>query len=121
VAIRDKLRANAAPFLQPGENIQAVFCGQTTSQYFALISIWIIVLTNAYRVVVVTDRRVLVCKSGRFRMTPVKEVIRELPRNTLIGPASGLWWRSESLGERLYVHKRFHKDVAAADGQPVAA
>jgi hypothetical protein len=51
----------------------------------------------------------------------VKDVLRELPRNTLIGPASGLWWRCESLGERLYVHKRFHKDVAAADGQPIAA
>lgn len=121
MAIRDKLRANAAPFLQPGENVQAVFCGQTTSQYFALISVWIIILTNAYRVVVVTDRRILICRSGRFRMTPVKEVLRELPRATRIGPASGLWWRSESLGERLYVHKRFHKDVAAADGQALAA
>jgi hypothetical protein len=120
VAIRDKLRSNAAHLLQPGENIQAVFCAQTTSQYFALISVWIILLTNAYRVVVVTDRRILVCKSGRLRMTPVKEVIRELPRQTPIGPPSGLWWRSESLGERLYVHKRFHKDVNAADAVPTA-
>jgi hypothetical protein len=115
VAIRDKLRANAAPLLQPGETIQAVFCGQTTSQYFVLISYWIIILSNAYRVIVVTDRRILVCKSGRLRMTPVKEVLRELPRNVRIGPPSGLWWRSESLGERLYIHKRFHKDVNAAD------
>lgn len=119
VALRDKLRANAAPHLQPGENIQAVFCGQTTSQYFALISWWIILFTNAYRVVVVTDRRILVCNSGRFRMTPVKEIKRELPRNIQIGPANGLWWRCETLGERLYIHKRFHKDVTAADtGQP---
>jgi hypothetical protein len=119
VAIRDKLRANAAPLLQPGETIQAVFCGQTTSQYFFLISIWILLLSNAYRVVVVTDRRILVCRSGRLRMTPVKEVLRELPRNTRIGPPSGLWWRCESLGEKLYVHKRFHKDVNAADGATV--
>ncbi len=115
VALRDKLRANAAHVLQPGENIQAVFCAQTTSQYFALISMWIIIFANAYRVVVVTDKRILVCGSGRLRMTPVKEVLREVPRYTRIGPPSGLWWRCESLGERLYVNKRFHKDVNAAD------
>ena len=120
MALRDKLRNNAAHLLQPGETIQSVFCAQTTSAYFALISYWIILFTNAYRVVVVTDRRILVCKSGRLTMTPVKEVIRELPRNTRIGPPNGLWWRSESLGERLYIHKRFHKDVNAADGVPAA-
>jgi hypothetical protein len=120
VALRDKLRANAGHLLQPGETIQSVFCAQTTSQYFALISYWIILLSNAYRVVVVTDRRILVCSSGRLRMTLVKEVLRELPRNTRIGPPSGLWWRCESLGEKLYINKRFHKDVNAADGVPAA-
>ncbi|WP_067465639.1 hypothetical protein [Actinomadura macra] len=120
MAIRDKMRANAAHVLQPGENIQAVFCAQTTSQYFALISYWIIIFSNAYRVVVVTDRRILVCRSGRLRMTPVNEVLRELPRNTRIGPPSGLWWRSDHLGERLYVNKRFHKDINAADGVAAA-
>ena len=120
MALRDKLRANAQHVLQPGETIQAVFCAQTKNQYFALISYWIILFTNAYRVVVVTDRRILVCKSGRLRMTPVNEVIRELPRNTRIGPASGLWWKSQTLGEQLYINKRFHKDIAAADSVPAA-
>jgi hypothetical protein len=115
MAIRDKLSKNAAPLLQPGEVIQATFPAQTTSQYFALISYWIIIFKNAYRVVVVTDRRILVCSSGRVTMTPVKEVLRELPRATRIGPASGLWYKTEALGERLYVNKRFHKDIAAAD------
>jgi hypothetical protein len=53
-------------------------------------------------------------------VTPVKQVLRELPRNIRIGPPSGLWWRCVSLGERLYIHKRFHKDVNAADGVPAA-
>lgn len=118
MAIRDKIRANAAPFLEPGEVVQAVIPAQTTSQWFALISYWIIIFSNAYRVVVVTDRRILVCRSGRFRMTPVKEVLRQLPRATVIGPPSGLWYRCDHLGERLYINKRFHKDVRAADGQP---
>jgi hypothetical protein len=115
VAIRDQFRKNAAPLLQPGESIQSVFPAQTVSQYFALISFWIIVFKNAYRVVVVTDRRILICSSGRFRVTPVKAILRELPRQTVIGPAHGLWYKSESLGEKLYINKRFHKDVANAD------
>jgi hypothetical protein len=115
MAIRDKLRQNAAPLLQPGESIESVFCAQTVSAYFVLISIWIIIFSNAYRVVVVTDRRILVCRSGRLTMTPVKEVERELPRATRIGEPSGLWWPCESLGGKLYVNKRFHKDVRQAD------
>ena len=95
--------------------MQAIFGGQTTSQYWMLLSYWIIIIKNSYRVVVVTDRRILVCRSGRFRTTPVNAVVAELPRETRIGPATGLWYRCESLGERLYIHKRYHKDVAAAD------
>lgn len=115
MAIRDKIRANAAPVLQPGEEIQVVIPAQTVSQYFALISIWIIVASNALRVIVVTDRRILLCRSGRIRQSPVGEVLAELPRQTLIGPAHGLWYRTDALGQRLYINRRFHKHVAAAD------
>ena len=115
MGIRDKIRTNAQSLLQPGEVIQAVIPAQTTSQYFALLSVWIIVLSNAYRVIVVTDRRILLCQSGRFRNSPVKGIVRELPRQTVIGPAHGLWYRTESLGERLYINFRFQADVAAAD------
>jgi tRNA G37 N-methylase Trm5 len=115
MAIRDQMAANAAPLLQPGETIQAIFGAQTTSQYLSLISYWIIVIKNSYRVVVVTDRRVLVCRSGRFRTTPVNEVLAELPRSTTIGEPHGLWWKCETLGEKLYINKRFHKDVRTAD------
>jgi hypothetical protein len=115
MAIRDKIRANAASHLQPGEQIQAVFNAQTTSQWFALISFWIILLSNAYRVVVVTDQRILVFQAGRLQTTVIKGLLRELPRSTQIGPAHGLWYRTDVLGEKLYIHKRFAKDVDAAD------
>ena len=114
-ALRDKIRANAAPLLQPGEEIQAVIPAQTISQYFVLISYWIILASNAMRVIVVTDRRILLCRSGRVRITPVGEVLAELPRQTLIGPAHGLWYRTNALGQRLYINRRFHKDIADAD------
>ena len=66
MAIGDKIAANAAHLLEPGENIQAIIPAQTTSQYFALLSVWIIIFSNAYRAIIVTDRRILVCRSGRF-------------------------------------------------------
>lgn len=115
MAIRDTMRANAAPLLQPGEAVQAVFGAQTTSQWFALLSYWIIIARNAYRVVVVTDRRILVCRSGRFRTTAVNGILHELPRATRIGPPHGLWYKTDALGERLHVAKRFHRDIESAD------
>jgi len=121
MAIRDKMRQNAEPFLQPGETIQAVFGAQTTSQWFALISYWIIIIRNSYRVIVVTDRRILVGRSGRMTTTPIKEILRELPRSTRIGPPSGLWYKTDVLGETMYVAKRFHKDITEADAAAATA
>ena len=115
MAIRDKIRKNAASVLQPGESIQSVFCAQTVSAYFALISYWILLFANAYRVVVVTDRRILVCRSGRLVQSQVKGIEREFPRSTRIGDPDGLWWPCTTLGNKLYIHRRFHKDVRAAD------
>ena len=115
MAIRDKMAKNVQPHLQPGEQLQSVFGAQTTSQYFALLSYWIIILKNSYRVVAVTDRRIIVFISGRITVTPVKSVVAEFPRTTHIGPPSGLFYKCERLGEKLYIHKRFHKDVNAAD------
>src|SRR5664280_42240 len=103
MAIRDKLRKNATPLLQPGETLQTVVPAQTVSQYFALVSIWIIVFKNAYRNIVVTDRRILLCRSGRVSLSPVKEVVGEYPRELKIGPPHGLWYRSDAFGDKLYI------------------
>src|SRR5438876_8812870 len=104
MAIRDKLRENAARLLQPGETIQAIMGAQTTSQWLSLISYWIIIIRNSFRVIIVTDRRIVICRSGRFRITPVKDVVAEFPRTTRIGPPHGLWYRCDTLGERLYIN-----------------
>ena len=120
MALRDKIRANAQQVLQPGEVIQAVIPAQTVSPYFALITYWIIILSNAYRVIVVTDRRIMVCRSGRLTISPVGQVEFEVPRGTRIGPATGLWSKSESLGQPLFISRRFFKDVAEADALAAA-
>jgi hypothetical protein len=113
MAIRDTMRSTSAPFLQEGETVQAIFGGQTMSP--VLLFLLFPLFQKPYRVVVVTDRRILVCRSGSLLPAGVKAMLRELPRETRIGPATGIWWRCGTLGERLYIHKRFHQDVAAAD------
>ncbi len=62
--------------------------------------------TKPSRVVVVTNRRVLVW-AGRTGADRKTELLRELPRATPAGPTSGKWWRSfDSLGERLHASSR---------------
>lgn len=114
--IRDKMSANVERFMDDDETVQAVFAAQTVSPYWVLINIWILIFTQGYRLIVVTDQRIFVCRAGRFINTRGTEVLHELPRATTIGPATGLWYRADHLvGNRLYVHKRFHKDIALAD------
>lgn len=63
-----------------------------------------------------TDRRILVLDSGRWSATKATAVVRELPRSTRIGPPTGtIWYRTESLGETLRIHRRFHADIERAD------
>lgn len=121
MAIRDKFKANAASFLEPGEQIQEAFGAQSASPWLAIISVWLIVMKNPYRVVVATDRRLLVLQAGRFQTTKVIGLVRELPRTTKIGPPSGLWYVTDSLGEKLWIHKRYAKDIEAADSATPAA
>jgi hypothetical protein len=115
MALRDKLRDRAQPFLEPGEQIQAVVPCQTgPSPWMSALS-WLIVLFGAkFWIVVATDRNLLVLKSSAMSMKPTK-LDRRLPRGTRFGPLSGLWGKSEVLGQKTYVHKRFHTDAAQAD------
>ena len=115
MAIRDKITAKAAPFLQPGEQVQVAFAAQTKSGWLGAIGALWLLLFNRYRPIIVTDRRIIVTDGGKWSMGSPKSVVRELPRSTEIGQPGGLWWKTESLGETLYIHKRFHKDVVQAD------
>ena len=116
MALRDKLRERAQPFLEPGEQIQAVFLAQTgPSPWFAALS-WLIVLFGAkYYVVVATDRNIVLLKASAWVPSNVKGLDRRLPRSTRFGPLSGLWGKSEALGATTHIHKRFHGDVEVAD------
>ena len=111
------MRKNAeeANILQPGENIQQVFGAQTMSAYIGALSGVMMLLVNGYRVVIVTDKRIIITKSGRFTTTPVKGVVSELPRSFKFGEPGGLWHKFDANGQTLHVARRFFKDMQAAD------
>ncbi|HUR72979.1 MAG TPA: hypothetical protein VMZ00_01810 [Sporichthya sp.] len=124
MAIREKMRANAAPHLQPGENLQAVFGAQTWNQYAllplvlfgVLPAILVMAVVKPLRVVLVTDRRIVICQAGSLLATKIHGVVKESPRATALGEPTGLWWKCTTLGNtKMYVHKRFHTDVRKAD------
>ena len=109
--IRDKIIENSKEFLRPGENVQDVAGGQTLNGWLGGIFLFF----NRFRAVMATDQRILVLDCGKMRMGDPKSVVAEFPRNTRIGPTKGLWWKCTSLGEKFYVHRRFHKDINAMD------
>lgn len=102
----DKIASNAQAHLAPGETVQAAFAGQPRIRFRA---------GDRYRTVVVTDRRVLVFDSGTFSQTKTKTLLAELPRTVSFGQPQGMLWHEiEVAGERLYVNRRYFKQVAAA-------
>lgn len=46
---------------------------------------------NEYRIVAVTDRRIVVLDAGRWTMKKARGMVDILPRATRLGPATGVW------------------------------
>ena len=123
MGIRKKLEKNVQPHLEPGETLQAAFPAQGGPNP------WVIVLTGylifmwlaKYVIVAVTDRRIVVFKASPLATTKPKEVLGTFPRETRFGPVSGIFGKIEVGGTKYYVHRRFHKEVEAADAAPSAA
>jgi hypothetical protein len=119
MGLEETIRRNAAPLLTAGEEIQAVIAAQLNKPgWHAGVGRKI--------VVVATDRRILVCEGGLFRRSVVRMLVRELPRNTEIGPARGYWgfaFRVPGLPSvPIWIPRKFFKDVAKADAaRPTSA
>jgi hypothetical protein len=149
--MRDRLVARSRPLLPPDAGVEHVFVCQTgpnplalplMAVAFALFSMlfaasvggaWIVIITGpcllAYlfyafsvtkpRVVCVTDEATFVLASGKAGKP--KELLATLPRSTQFGPVAGMWARVHVGTQKAWVHKRFHRDVAAADASAAAA
>jgi hypothetical protein len=122
MALRDQMLDSARPYLQPGEPVQAVFGAQTASAYIAgLAGVFVFLGLNRYRIFVVTPARILVLDAGKTSMKKARGVVTQLPRPTRLGPGQGVWHRIPVGDEKLRVHRRFFKDIEAADNALVGA
>lgn len=122
MALRDTMLASAADYLKPDETVQAVFGGQTASQYVAAFSgVFVFLGLNRYRIFIVTADRILVLDAGKASMKRAKGVVTELPRATRLGPAAGVWHVIPVEGKKVRVHRRFFKDIATADNAASAS
>jgi|SRR5271166_355339 len=101
MAVRDRLRKDAARFLQPGEQIQAVFYAKQPGAQ-----------AND-RAVVATDRRLLLLKLNFFgRATGLEG---EAQREIRLGPCRGMVSPINVFESPVHVSRRFFKDVDEAD------
>src|ERR1700689_3515325 len=116
MSLRDAMRDSAVPYLEPGESVQAVIGAQTASQYLAAITgVFVFLGLNHYRILAVTPSRILVLDAGKTSMKKARGVVTELPRSTRLGPGTGMWHQIPAGRETLRVHRRFYKDLDAAD------
>jgi hypothetical protein len=119
MALRDRLRTRVQPFLEPGEEIQAVWPGQAgPSPWFALLSYWILIYNQIaanFRVFVATDRAIVVLDAGRFNSMMPRAVRARVPRQVRLGPCQGTLWARIELDRPYWVHRRFFADVEQAD------
>lgn len=116
MALRDKMRDSAAPYLRPGETVQAVFGAQTEMTRNGVIGAVIFFSRNEYRMIVVTTERLLVLNAGRLSMARAKGLVAEMPRPALLSPQKGAQCRMAFDGEQVWVRRKFRKDIEAANG-----
>ena len=121
MAIRDKLEKNVQSYLEPGEKVQAVFPATSgPSPHFLLLTGYLLAFAMKWVIVAVTDRRILVLKTSMLGMTKPNELLGTFPRETQLGPASGVYAKVDLGGTRYHVHRRFHGDVKTADAVAAA-
>jgi len=120
-APRADLVERATPFLPAGSEIRQAFVAQSAPSFAAFVVTYVTGLTlfgNRYRCVAVTRDAIYVLDgtkaSGGARP---RALVATLPRSTRLGPASGRWAELDLAGERHWVHRRFHDQIAAADAE----
>jgi hypothetical protein len=115
---RADLVERALPFLPAGSEIRQAFVGQAAANFFFFIVTYLtgIMSRNKYRCVVVTDEAIYVLDSTKWSGgAKPHELVGRIPTHKRLGPVSGRWAEVHLLGERHWVHKRFHDQIAAAD------
>ena len=118
---RKDLVERVGPFLPAGAEVEQVFIYQSAPSFLFFLITYLTGLTifwNKYRCVAVTQDGIYVLESNRLSGGgKPQHLLGTLPRHTHLGPVSGRWAQVSILGERGWVHQRFHDQVTAADQQ----
>jgi hypothetical protein len=119
MAAGDRLAERCTPFLPPGSQIRQVFVCQAAASRLLFLITYLTGLTMfwiKYRCVAVTPDAIYVLESSKASggANP-RSLVGTMQRQTQLGPVSGRWGQVYLLGERHWVHKRFHQEVTAAD------
>ncbi|MCP2328660.1 hypothetical protein HDA40_007167 [Hamadaea flava] len=116
---RQDLVERSLPFLPKGSEIRQAFIAQAAPNFGYFLVTYLTGLTMSrikYRCVAVTKDAIYVLESSKFSGgAKPQSLVATMPRHTRLGPVSGGWAQLELAGERHWVHKRFHEQIAAAD------
>jgi hypothetical protein len=115
MSLREKLHDGVQPFLDPGERVVTAFPAQTGPNplWVGAFGVLLHLFGTRFRLVVVTDRNILLLRSGLLSAARPRELERRVPREPLAFDGKA-WGKVVVDGERHWVHRRFRKDVAAA-------
>ena len=120
--IHEKLVQRAKPHLEPDEQIQSIFLVQSgPPPFFMAVGVIllpllvVVIFMTKHATLVATDRAFVLLRNGRMGGVKMNEVLARLPRDVLLGKPTGVWAKIHLDDRTYYVHRRFHKDVAAAD------
>jgi hypothetical protein len=105
-------------FLQPGETVRQAFLGRGGPSPYAWVIMWLLGPFMPLRIVVVTDRAILLLRASKLfyaRPKSVHALVARLPRQTRLGPVRGTWSRITLAGHELWVPRHFHAQITAAD------
>lgn len=116
---RNDLVTQSAPFLPADSEIRQVFICQTAPHFGFFLITYLTGITMfwiKYRCVAVTQNAIYVLESSKLSGgAKPHSLVGRMPRHTQLGPVSGRWGKVNLLGERHWVHRRFHDQIAAAD------
>lgn len=124
---RQRMAARCQPLLAEEQIGYIIYCQRHSPYTMSLIP-------AKPRVIAVTQNDVWLIRVGITWMyvglgvgaasflAPPKEIIAKLPRDTRIGPVSGglMWGRATINGERVWIPRKYFKDVEAVDNELTA-
>ncbi len=113
---------NVRPLLDPGEQLQYAFTGQTgiNPAFLWIPYIDLLVIGNRARILAFTDQRIAVFSAGQltWRRSKPKKLLYSLPRTTALAHGAGRWSKLTVGDEGIWVSRRAYRYLDQATGTP---